>query len=102
VLLEWETAVEIDNYGFSLLRSATGNMDDAVEIAFIPSVGRGQGGGAAYTYGDVTVQPDVTYTYWLVDIDTSGRRTVHEPVSATPSLQLDLPHRIYLPLVLRN
>jgi uncharacterized repeat protein (TIGR01451 family) len=102
VLLEWETAVEIDNYGFSLLRSDTGNLDDADEIAFIPAASYGRGSGAAYTHTDATAQPGTAYTYWLVDIDTNGQRTVHGPVMITPKPQLDLPYRIYLPLVIRN
>jgi hypothetical protein len=84
------------------LQSAAGNLDDAGEIAFLPAAGRGHGGGATYSYVDATVQPDVAYTYWLVDIDTGGRRTAHGPVTVTPELQLDLPYRLYLPLIMRN
>jgi hypothetical protein len=80
VLLEWETAWEIDTYGFYLLRSDTGNLSDAVEVAFVPAQGHGQGGGAAYSYLDLSVAPGLACSYWLVDVDTDGRRTVHGPV----------------------
>ena len=80
VLLEWATAVEVDNYGFMILRSTTGTLDDAEQIAFIPSAGYGTSSGAAYSHRDAEALADVSYTYWLVDIDTAGQQTVHEPV----------------------
>jgi uncharacterized repeat protein (TIGR01451 family) len=96
VLLEWETAWEIDTFGFSLLRSETGNLGDAVEVAFVAAEGRGQGGGAAYTYLDLTAIAGPTYTYWLVDVGTDGQSTVHGPVEV-PSLftwQLTAPYQV--------
>jgi uncharacterized repeat protein (TIGR01451 family) len=80
VLLEWGTAWEVDTYGFALLRSETGNLADAVEVAFVPAEGRGRGGGAAYSYLDKSVEAGVAYTYWLADVDLDGRRTIHGPV----------------------
>jgi uncharacterized repeat protein (TIGR01451 family) len=98
ILLEWETAVEIDNYGFFLLRSATGQLDDAEEIAFVPAAGHGRGDGAYYSYKDSSVSVGIAYTYWLMDVDTSGQSTVHgsEPVEIT-----GLSYGIYLPLIWR-
>jgi uncharacterized repeat protein (TIGR01451 family) len=100
VLLEWETAWEADLYGFSLLRSASGRLGDAAEIAFLPAAGRGHGGGARYAHWDRDLEPGGAYTYWLADVDTSGRRNVHQPlvVSDFP----DSLYRIYLPLVRRQ
>jgi len=100
VLLVWETAVEIDNYGFVVLRSASGSLDDAEEIAFMPAAGYGQGHGAAYSLRDDAVQASTRYTYWLVDVDTSGRRTVLGLATATV-LHGGLPYRVYLPFVVR-
>jgi hypothetical protein len=42
---------------FHILRSTTGNVADATQIGFA--------GGAARTYTDTTVAPDVTYRYWV-------------------------------------
>lgn len=84
VLLEWGTAWEIDTYGFSLLRSDTGSLADAGEVAFLPAQGRGRGGGSAYSYLDRSIEAGVTYTYWLADVDTDGRRTIHGPVEVSP------------------
>jgi uncharacterized repeat protein (TIGR01451 family) len=100
VLLAWETAVEIDNYGFVVLRSASGSLDDAEEIAFVPAAGHGQGHGAAYSLRDDAVQASTSYTYWLVDVDTSGQRTVHGLATATV-LHGGLPYRVYLPFAVR-
>jgi hypothetical protein len=84
VLIEWATAWEIDTYGFYLLRSETGNLSDAVEVAFVPAEGRGQGSGGTYSYLDRTVGAGLAYSYWLVDVDTNGRRTVRGPVVVPP------------------
>jgi uncharacterized repeat protein (TIGR01451 family) len=96
VSLAWKTAVEVDHYGFYLLRSTTHNLRDAVEIGFIPAAGYGRGGGATYAFKDMAVSPGVSYVYWLVDLDIGGRRTVHPPVLAPP---LALPYRIYMPFL---
>jgi uncharacterized repeat protein (TIGR01451 family) len=100
VLLAWETAVEIDNYGFVVLRSAAGSLVDAEEIAFVPAAGYGRGGGAAYSLRDNAVQAFTRYTYWLVDVDTSGRRTVLSQATADV-LQGGTSYRVYLPFVVR-
>jgi uncharacterized repeat protein (TIGR01451 family) len=102
VLLQWETAVEIDNYGFFVLRSTTDSLADAQEIAFIPAAGRGRGSGAAYSFKDLGAQADLAYTYWLVDIDANEERTVHAPVTVTALPRPDLPYRTYLPIVRRK
>jgi uncharacterized repeat protein (TIGR01451 family) len=99
VALEWETAWEVDTYGFSLLRSAGGRLAEAREIAFVPAAGRG-GSGAAYSYRDRRLEIGPTYSYWLAELDTSGRRTVYYPVTAA-ALPGGL-YRAYLPLVWRQ
>ena len=73
-------AWEIDTFGFHLMRGTTAELRDAVEVAFVPAEGRGQGGGAAYSYLDLSAVAGPTYTYWLVDVDTDGQRTVHGPL----------------------
>ena len=100
VLLAWETAVEVDNYGFRLLRGTSGNLGDADEIAFMPAAGYGSGG-AAYSFEDRSALVGSSYTYWLVDVDTGGRSAVHGPVFATAMPQADLVYRLYLPVVVR-
>lgn len=101
IRLEWATAVEIDNFGFTLHRATEPDFTRASEIVFIPSACRGNLCGATYDYLDTTVDPSVVYWYWLVDVDTSGVTTRRGPVSGRVS-GAALPNRIFLPLVLRN
>ncbi len=85
VLLEWETATELDNEGFNLLRSEQ-EYGQYVKINrnFIPSKGEA-GFGAEYSYTDYDVENGVTYYYLLEAIDFNGKSTLHGPVSATPN-----------------
>jgi uncharacterized repeat protein (TIGR01451 family) len=99
VLLEWETAWEVDSYGFALLRGASGRLEDAQEIAFVPAAGRGGGRGAAYSYVDRDLESGSRYSYWLVEVDSGGRRTVYRPVTAAAFP--DPLYRTYLPLIWR-
>jgi uncharacterized repeat protein (TIGR01451 family) len=98
VVLSWETAVEIDSYGFVLLRSASGRVADAEEFAFVAAKGRG-GGGAAYSYLDrgppSGLERGLEYTFWLVEVDRSGKRTTFG--TTLSAAFAEYPHQIYLP-----
>jgi uncharacterized repeat protein (TIGR01451 family) len=76
--LSWATFAEYNNFGFRLLRSTTGELADATEIAFVPGEGSSTTG-ATYAYIDQAVLPGLTFTYWLVDVDFDGRETYHLP-----------------------
>ena len=103
VILNWATAVEIDNFGFRLFRSTTPNRADAVEIAFVPGQGLGTGSGATYSYIDKQIASNQTYTYWLVDIDLDGTATEHSPVTITPNdIDSGGDRRLYLPIILQD
>ena len=83
ILLEWETASEIDNAGFHLWRSDTANgIYSQITDTLIPAES-GPTWGAEYAYEDFDVEPGPTYSYELEDIDYSGVSTFHGPVSAT-------------------
>ncbi|MGB9889026.1 MAG: hypothetical protein ACPLTQ_05075, partial [Anaerolineae bacterium] len=97
VRLEWATAVEIDTFGFRLYRAPVADFARAEAVAFVPSEARG--GGATYEYTD-TVPREGVWWYWLADVDTAGRETLHGPVSAMVGAAA-LPYRVYLPVVLR-
>ena len=101
IRVAWTTTVELDNFGFRLLRATEPDVTRAGEIAFIASACRGNLCGATYDYLDTTVQPEFTYWYWLEDVDTSGVTTLHGPVSSRVS-GAALTHRLFLPLVLSN
>ncbi|HLF27795.1 MAG TPA: SdrD B-like domain-containing protein [Anaerolineae bacterium] len=100
VELGWATAVEIDNFGFNLYRAPENDFNRAEPIHFEPSAIQGNGPGATYAYVD-TAPAEGIWWYWLADLDTQGRETLHSPVNAVVGLDALLTQRIYLPLVLR-
>ncbi len=100
IRLEWATAAELNNFGFRVLRAAEPEYTRASELVFIPSSCRGNLCGATYVYTDTTALPETAYWYWLVDVDTDGRETLHGPASAQLGL-LMAKFRLYLPLVLK-
>jgi uncharacterized repeat protein (TIGR01451 family) len=97
VLLAWRTVAEQDNYGFRIYRSRTPSHAGAELLTpqIIPGQGRGQAGGAAYSFID-TSPPDGPVYYWLEDIDLNGTSTFHGP--AQPSIQ-GAGTRVLLPFV---
>lgn len=81
VRLKWETAQEADNSGFHLLRSATKNgVYKRITKTIIPANGT-LWDGAAYSYVDQEAASGKTWYYKLMDIDYSGKKSLHGPVS---------------------
>ena len=84
VLLSWTTGAEVDNAGFDIYRVKEGS--DAV-LKVNSKIIAAQGtaaSGFSYSFIDTSVVNGATYSYYLVDIDTSGEMTVHGPVNARP------------------
>jgi hypothetical protein len=88
VLIEWETASEMDNIGFNLWRS-TSEAGDYVRLndSLIPSQALGSVIGAYYYYTDSDVINGTTYYYKLESVDVYGHVEFHGPISATPGAQ---------------
>ena len=86
IVLEWETASELDNVGFNLWRSTA---EEGEYIKINSRIIEAEGGAtlrAEYSYSDSTAKPGIKYYYKLEDIDTRGSSTFHGPVSAvTPT-----------------
>jgi len=84
--LTWTTESENDNLGFIVLRSE--NRDDGYRrIAGYSEVAALRGAGSAsyrhdYAYKDYSAVMGNRYWYKIVDVDYSGGRTEHGPVSA--------------------
>ena len=98
MLLEWETATEIDNLGFNLYRSeSAGGPRNQLNQGLIPGQAPGSPVGAVYTWQDQEVETGTTYYYWLEDVDTHSAATQHGPVSAAPSQRLLTVYRVFLP-----
>jgi predicted transglutaminase-like cysteine proteinase len=80
VKLEWETASEINNSGFNILRAKTEKGDyRQINEALIPSEGSTTQG-ASYEFVDNDVRNGKKYFYKLEDIDKNGTSTLHGPV----------------------
>ena len=95
ILLEWETASEIDNAGFHLWRSETADGEyTRITDSIIPAEGSPTLG-ARYEYEDFDVESGKTYYYKLEDVDTDGANTLH-----TESVTLGGPLRLLM--LLRN
>ncbi|MFK7803941.1 MAG: hypothetical protein AB8G95_20070 [Anaerolineae bacterium] len=93
--ISWETGSEINNFGFRLVRSETSLLTDSVQVHFENSAVT-SGPGARYTFKDAGLAPK-TYTYWLIDVETTGVETVHGPVE----FSLAKTWQVYLPNVFR-
>jgi uncharacterized repeat protein (TIGR01451 family) len=98
IRLEWATAVEVDNFGFRVLRGTSSDITRAAELAFVPTLCRGNFCGAEYDYLDTKASPDASYWYWLVDVDTLGQETFHGPVRALIGTSA-MPYKLYMPLL---
>ena len=86
VTLIWETATEIDNAGFNILRAESENGEYIkINDAVIPAKAGGAAG-ASYQFIDSNAKNRTTYYYKLEDIDLNGTATMHGPKSATPRL----------------
>jgi hypothetical protein len=96
----WATAAEIDNFGFNLYRAPVDDFARAELIHFEPSTIRGSGPGATYSYVD-SVADDGLWWYWLADVDTQGRETLHGSALAVVGADA-LPFRFYLPIILEG
>ncbi len=75
------------------MRSSTGSFADAEQIHFESSEVT-TGPGASYRYTDSDLTPG-RYTYWLIDVETTGKETVHGPVVFT----LTRSYTVYLPVI---
>ncbi len=83
VLVSWETASELGNMGFNLLRGTSpAGWDRQLNDLLIPSQSLGNPGGFVYTWEDAAdLVPGTSYFYWLQDVDVNGATTLHGPVS---------------------
>ncbi|KHD08921.1 hypothetical protein PN36_04695 [Candidatus Thiomargarita nelsonii] len=81
VLIEWETATEIDNAGFHIWRS---DEEDGEYIMITDSLILAEGDASTYTYIDENVKDGVVYYYKLEDIDIFDVSTFRYPVSSSP------------------
>ena len=88
--LAWTTGSEVNTAGFNLWRSATATGTFVkINPSLIPATGVSPAG-ASYTWADTSVVAGQTWYYKLEDIDASGIKTLHGPVSATVGAPLSI------------
>jgi hypothetical protein len=86
ILIEWETATELDNAGFFVTRSTAPYPPYDDISGFIPAEGSGVIG-AQYEFLDEDVTRDITYYYVLEIVDTNQNVEYTSPISAIVSDQ---------------
>jgi hypothetical protein len=100
ILIEWETATEVEALGFNLYRAENPEGERRqLNAELIPCQAPGSPVGASYQFQDASVATGVTYYYWLEGMDTHGKSTLYGPVDAT---LVDSHYRLYLPLIARD
>lgn len=72
ILLSWSTAQEMNNKGFAIERSLTGNANDFENIGWVDGK-INSNSRSDYNYTDHFVQPGVTYYYRLRQTDMDNR-----------------------------
>ncbi len=91
IILRWQTASEINNAGFIILRS-TEELSGYKQVDSYRDNPDLKGAGTTsaennYNWIDRNVSNNLTYWYKLVDVDINGRRTEHGPVAAAPGAE---------------
>ena len=85
ILLTWETSFESDNLGFDLYREIGGTRTKINKKLIAGSALRAKQderrAGYSYRFRDKLPSPNAFAQYWLEDVDLSGVRTMHGPVS---------------------
>lgn len=91
VMLNWTTGGEANNLGFNVYREINGsrarmNPSIIAGSALLMSGALPKHAGRSYAWIDPAA-PVAGATYWLEDIDLSGTRTLHGPISIQSGLQ---------------
>lgn len=81
IILTWETAQELDNAGFYIVRSTSSNIAYDRISNFIPIIDPFTGN--YYEYPDTSPEAGVVYYYKLEAVDAGGNSTFYGPVSAS-------------------
>lgn len=84
VLLQWQTATELDTAGFNLYRAESADGPFVKVNAALIAAAADPVKGSLHHFEDRTVQSGRTYYYQLEDVDTEGQRTTNlfDPIAA--------------------
>lgn len=93
--LSWTDATGDIHTEYTIYRSADGEWTHTVKLdKEIIGVGTGDSIAIDYMVIDDSLQPGVTYTYWLIQNNPSGQRIQVGPLVTTS-------HALYLPLLMK-
>ncbi|MBW7885976.1 MAG: DUF11 domain-containing protein, partial [Caldilineaceae bacterium] len=89
IFIQWETALELNTFGYHIYRSLDGTIGGAVRVS--PTMIRAQGtSGGSYLFEDTNVEPGVTYYYWLAEVEYTAAgdpvETYYGPVTVKADL----------------
>ena len=90
VLVQWQTALEINTLGFRIYRSTSPDGPRTL-LTSSPIPSKGLGEGADYTFIDSDVEAGMIYYYWLEEITLDGWTTLYGPANVTLGYPLFLP-----------
>jgi len=78
--VRWVTAAEVNSQDFRLMRSVTEDVGSAVAVTplLIKSIGE-QGG--EYQFMDQSAIAGLTYHYWLLETETTGKKNYYGPIN---------------------
>jgi len=81
VVLNWETASEMDNVGFNIYRARTiDGVKKKINTDLIQAANPGSPEGAVYSFTNTKVKQDKKYFYWLESVDINGNTSLHGPI----------------------
>lgn len=98
VRVNWRTGDEDKTLGFHLLRSASPDLAEAVQVT--PELIPARGAGSSYAWTDRSAAPGVVYYYWLHVSDLDGSASRHGPVSTAGSVGAAA-YSLFLPIINR-
>ncbi|MCM2323429.1 MAG: C25 family cysteine peptidase [Oligoflexia bacterium] len=85
IAVDWVTGSELDHAGFNVYRAdAPGTGLVQINRTLIRNFSSSVLGHGRYRFVDTRVENERPYFYYVEDVATNGRRTLHGPASATP------------------
>jgi hypothetical protein len=81
VMLKWVAESETNHLGYNVLRSESGNLQNALRLNdSLITAGQSLGTQVTYQFRDQDVYPNATYHYWLESVAVNGNPQYHGPI----------------------